>query len=67
MSESWACTSASGATFLAMNAVIKAEFFFDMKGLVFTFFVFVANDIVRTGHNASGTPCAETRVDDFFV
>jgi hypothetical protein len=67
LAEAWASAGASGATLFAMDAVVEAEFFFDMEGLVLTLFVFVTDHVVGTGHNATRATSAQTSGDDLFV
>ena len=49
---------ATRATLLAVAAIVEAEFFFNMKRLVITLFMLVANYFVRARNNTAGTTCA---------
>jgi hypothetical protein len=55
---------ATGAAFYAMAAVVWTKFVLKMERLVAALFVVVANDIVRAGNDAAGTPSTNASIDD---
>jgi hypothetical protein len=57
LAKAWARTCAGGATFFAVNAIVEAEFFFNMERLVLAFLMLVPNDIVRARNNTTCTSC----------
>ena len=65
--ETWACPGAASATLLAVDAILGAEFVFEVEWFVVAWFVFVANDVVRAGNNAAGAASAQPAVDDLVV
>jgi len=67
LAEAWASAGAGGATLFAMDAVVETEFFFNVEGLVFALFVFVADHVVRAGDNTASATRAQTSGDDLFV
>ncbi|WP_421122053.1 hypothetical protein ACE2AJ_16005 [Aquihabitans daechungensis] len=67
VAEAGAGPGAGGAPLLTVDAVVLAQFLFDVEGLVAAFLVLVPDDVVRAADHAGRAAGAQPGGDDLVV